>query len=173
MNDNTHTEAQTYGWFALRSALHKEEAVKQEILETFSRDEVKEILIPTLHTLNLTKPVKKYMPGYMILHMADDPLLFRKLKKLKNVRSFLGDPTPLTPSEVGNMINIINNTEPQKIFTQLQAGTSVIVKEGPFKDFQGVIASTNLEKANCIVDVYILGRSTPVELSFSQIEQET
>jgi transcription termination/antitermination protein NusG len=178
MNENTTNTDNPYRWFALRVAIRKEESVEKEILNTFSRDDVKEILIPTSCFINpydhKVRLIKKYIPGYMMLHIANDPKLFNRINRIKNVFSFLGDPTPLAQGEIDHMINLINSSEPQQtFFTQLQAGTRVIVKEGPFKDFQGVIASTNLDRANCIVDVYILGRSTPVELSFLQIEQET
>ena len=71
-----------------------------------------------------------------------------------------------------------------KIVNQMQEGTDkprhkiefvvgefVRVKEGPFADFNGSVEDVNYEKSKVRVAVTIFGRSTPVELEFSQIEK--
>jgi transcriptional antiterminator NusG len=71
-----------------------------------------------------------------------------------------------------------------KIVTQMQEGTEkprhkvefivgefVRVKDGPFTDFTGSVEDVNYEKSKVRVAVTIFGRSTPVELEFSQIEK--
>ena len=50
-------------------------------------------------------------------------------------------------------------------------GESVRVKEGPFTDFHGNVEDVNYDKSKVRVAVQILGRSTPVELDFSQVEK--
>ena len=53
-----------------------------------------------------------------------------------------------------------------------EKGESVRIVDGPFKDFSGNVEDINYEKSKLRVSVVIFGRSTPVELEFSQIEKE-
>ena len=48
----------------------------------------------------------------------------------------------------------------------------VRVIDGPFNDFSGVVENVNYDKSKLRVAVQILGRPTPVELDFGQVEKE-
>ena len=52
-----------------------------------------------------------------------------------------------------------------------EPGEMVRVIDGPFNDFSGVVEEVDSEKSKVKVAVMIFGRSTPVELDFTQIER--
>jgi transcriptional antiterminator NusG len=65
-----------------------------------------------------------------------------------------------------------DNTVAPKPRTTFQVGQVVRVLEGPFADFTGTVEDINYEKSRLQVGVSIFGRSTPVELEFSQVEKD-
>jgi transcriptional antiterminator NusG len=51
-------------------------------------------------------------------------------------------------------------------------GEEVDVIDGAFSSFKGIIQKIDEEKEKVKLDVYIFGRSTPVDLTFSQIRKK-
>ena len=79
---------------------------------------------------------------------------------------------PISEEDVNNIINRIEVGEdapaPKTIY---EPGEVVRVCDGPFNDFNGVVENVDYERNMVKVAVQILGRATPVELDFMQIEK--
>ena len=98
------------------------------------------------------------------------------VKECPKVLGFIGGtsdkPAPITEAEANAILNRVqegaDKPRPKVLF---EPGEVVRVTEGPFNDFSGVVENVNYDKNKVRVAVQILGRSTPVELDFSQVEK--
>jgi transcriptional antiterminator NusG len=110
---------------------------------------------------------KPIIPGYLLIKIGDGMMgeVKQNLKGIKNVLNIL--PTPLRDSEVKMYIEEYNAEE--KLF-DFAIGMDVEIIDGPFNSFKGKIQSLNKDKQRMVVDVKIFGRSTTVDLSFSQVK---
>ena len=82
-------------------------------------------------------------------------------------------PSPIPNKEVGVILDRISDgaakPKPKVLF---EVGEVVRVIDGPFADFNGVVEEVIYEKSKLRVAVTIFGRSTPVELEFSQVSKD-
>ena len=78
----------------------------------------------------------------------------------------------ISENEAMGILNRVEDSAdmPSPKFT-FQPGELVRVIDGPFNDFSGVVENVNYEKSKLSVAVQILGRPTPVELNFNQVEK--
>ena len=81
-------------------------------------------------------------------------------------------PAPITEKEADAILRRVDDSiEKPKPKTIFEPGEMVRVIDGPFNDFNGVVEEVNYDKNKLRVAVLIFGRSTPVELEFSQVEK--
>jgi transcriptional antiterminator NusG len=140
-----------------------------------------EIMIPTEQVTELKKGQKKQMerkffPGYMLVQMEMNDDTWHLVRKTPNVMGFLGGtknkPMPLSERELSRIINRVEETSEQPVFkTIFESGETVRINDGPFNDFNGIVEEVDYEKNLIRVSVSIFGKSTPVELNFSQVEK--
>ena len=98
------------------------------------------------------------------------------IKDTPRVLGFIGGtadkPQPITKKEADTILQRVqeggDKPRPKTLF---EPGEMVRVIDGPFADFNGVVEEVNYEKSRLQVAVMIFGRSTPVELEFSQVEK--
>jgi transcriptional antiterminator NusG len=140
-----------------------------------------EILVPTEQVVELKsgekkKTERKFFPGYIIIEMDMDDDTWQLVKHTPRVSTFVGGtkekPMPISKQEVDKIINRIEvGEEAPRPKTLFEPGEVVRVCDGPFNDFSGVVEEVDYENSQVKVSVEILGRSTPVQLDFIQIEK--
>ncbi len=174
-----------FKWYALRTFTGHESRVKTSIEIEVKRlslgDRIKEVIIPqeTVFEVRNGKrrtKVKNFLPGYIVVHACLDKKVIDVLTNLPSVVAFVGrknEPTALQKAEIDRIIGRVEERKDiQTIETTFQVGDPVKVIDGPFNTFSGTIKEINYEKQKMKVEVGILGRKTPVELDFSQVELE-
>ena len=97
------------------------------------------------------------------------------IKNIKRVSGFLGTkgiPVPVSDKEVEKILGQIKDGVVQpKSGVDYSIGEKVLVVDGPFASFTGMIEEIDEEKARLKVSVSIFGRPTPVDLEYNQVEK--
>ena len=173
-------------WYVIKAISGKEKKVKEylesEIKRLNMQDRIFQVLIPTEKYFEVRngKKVSKernYLPGYVLIEAILEGEVVHTVRNVPNVLGFLGtkgEPDPLRPAEVNRILGKIDELQEMGEGSDISfmVGQSVIVNEGPFKSFSGIIEEVNDEKKKLKVSVKIFGRKTPLELSYFQVKLE-
>lgn len=174
----------------MRVVSQQEKKIKAYIENEANRqnlqDLIPQVLIPSekiVQVRNGKKQVreKNFFPGYMIVNAdLNNGEVLHLIKSLPGVIGFLGkhgnsspEPEPLRQSEVNRILGIQENSDEESVDSGIafHTGESVKVIDGPFSGFDGTVEEVFDEKKKLNVSVKIFGRSTPVELTYVQVER--
>lgn len=172
-------------WYVVHVYSGMEKSVLRALTERIERAGLQEsfgqILVPSEEVVEMKGGQKsiserRIFPGYVLVEMDLTDDSWHLVKNTSRVTGFLGGsgnrPTPISEAEVRKILSQmeegVEKPRPKVLF---EIGEMVRVKEGPFADFNGNVEEVNYEKSKVRVSVAIFGRSTPVELDFSQVEK--
>jgi transcriptional antiterminator NusG len=172
-------------WYVVHAYSNFENKVKTSLQERVKRMSLEhkfgKIIVPTEEVVEMRegqkrKTDRKFFPGYVLVQMEMDEETWHLVKEVPKVLGFIGGtsdrPAPISDKEAEAILNRVeagaDKPRPKVLF---EAGEVVRVIDGPFNEFNGVVERVNYDKSKLQVAVQILGRSTPVELDFTQVEK--
>lgn len=172
-------------WYVVHAYSGFERKVKQSLQERIVLSNLSQffgdVLVPTEEVLEMRggqkrRSERKFFPGYVLIQMVLNDETWHLVKETPRVMGFIGGtadkPAPITQREVNEIRNRLEETVDKPSHkTVYEPGELVRVVDGPFNDFTGTVEEVNYEKSRVRVAVLIFGRSTPVELEFSQVEK--
>ncbi|MFK5985806.1 MAG: transcription termination/antitermination protein NusG [Pseudomonadota bacterium] len=170
-------------WYVVQAYSGYEAIVKRSLEERIERYDMQEsfedILIPTEEVVEIRdgkkrKSDRKFFPGYVLVKMEMNDDSWHLVKDTPKVLGFIGgkkdQPAPISEKEVQTILNRIQEcTDQPKPKVLFEVGELIRIVEGPFNEFNGTVEEVDYNKNRMNVSVNILGRSTPVELDFSQV----
>jgi transcriptional antiterminator NusG len=172
-------------WYVVHAYSGFEKSVQRALQERIERagmqDKFGQILVPVEEVVEMKGGQKsiserKFFPGYVLVQMEMNDESWHLVKNTPKVTGFVGGsalkPTPISEKEVASLMQQIQEgVEKPRPKVLFEVGEAVRVTEGPFTDFHGTVEEVNYDKSKLRVSVLIFGRSTPVELEFSQVEK--
>jgi transcription termination/antitermination protein NusG len=171
-------------WYIIHTYSGFEKKVKESLegrVTAFGLgDKIGRVMVPTEDVIEVRGGKKiisprMFYPGYVLVEMEMNDDTWHVVRSTPRVTGFVGSgqtPSPLSEEEVQAILNrSATPTEKQKPKLTFERNEQVKIVDGPFSSFNGVVEEVNPDRNTLKVSVTIFGRSTPVELDFTQVEK--
>lgn len=172
----------SYKWYIIHTLSGYEKKIAQTIKEQAQIKNIAEcfeqVIVPVEGVMEVRKGQKvnaerKFLPGYILVNMEMNDVTWHLVKNIPRVTGFLGShgkPQYISEQEAERILRQMEEgISSTKGGIQFEVGESVKVVDGPFESFVGVVEELDPEKGRLKVAVSIFGRSTPIELEYSQV----
>lgn len=170
-------------WYVVHAYSGYENKVKKSLTDYVERaglqDQFGDVLVPSEEVVEIRDGKKrtserKFFPGYVLVQMEMTEESWHLVKSVPQVLGFIGGtsdrPAPISQKEVDRILQRVETSvdkpRPKVIY---EPGEMVRVVDGPFNDFEAIVENVDYDKNKLQVSVLIFGRSTPVELEFTQV----
>jgi transcriptional antiterminator NusG len=170
-------------WYAIHTYSGYEDAVREALMQRIEslgmQDMIFDVVVPkeTQIVIKKGQPVteeKKLFPGYVLVDMIVTDDSWYAVRNTPNVTGFVGAgtiPIPVSPEEFKVIKRHMGQAEP-KFKIDFAVGDHVVVLDGPFANYDGLVNTVDEEKGKIKVLITIFGRETPVELDFTQVKKK-
>lgn len=181
------SSASSKKWYVIRSVSGQENKIKSYIEYEVARynleDYIEQVLVPTEKVVverngkKITRD-RVYFPGYVMIQANLSGEIPHIIKSINGVIGFLGEtvggePVPLRKSEVNHMLGKVDelSVKDEMVNIPFTVGETVVVIDGPFRDFTGTIEKINEERRKLEIMVKIFDRRSPLELNYTQVKK--
>lgn len=172
-------------WYIIQAYSGYEKQVKRSLDERIARSNVAdsfgEVLVPSEEVVEMKdgkkrKSERKFFPGYVLIEVDMNDDTWHLIKECPKVLSFVGGtpdkPAPITQKEADAILDRLHNkTETPRPKTLFEPGEKLLVIDGPFTDFEGLVEEVQYEKSRLTLSINVFNRPTQVELEFRQVEK--
>ncbi len=170
-------------WYAIHTYSGYEDAVREALMQRIEslgmQDLIFDVVVPkeTQIVIKKGEPVteeKRIFPGYVLVDMMVNDDSWYVVRNTPNVTGFVGSgtiPVPVSPEEFKVIKRHMGQAEP-KFKIDFSLDDNVVVLDGPFANYEGIINTIDEEKGKVKVLITIFGRETPVELDFTQVKKK-
>lgn len=162
----------TYSGYENKVKANIEKAIENRHLE----NEIIEVRVPMEDVVEVKNGVrkqvqKKLFPGYVLLNMVMNDDTWYVVRNTRGVTGFVGPGSKPVPLSEGEIERLTAPASQQKIVMNIEPGDVVIVTAGAWAETTGVVSSVNQQKQTVTIQVELFGRSTPVEINFSEVKK--
>ena len=156
------------------------QSIEEQIISKDMGSFIEEVLVPTEEVVEIRRGAKiqtekKFFPGYILIKMEMTDESWHFIKAQSKVTGFLGakgKPIAISENEAKRLIDQISEgIDRPRSSVIYEIGEEVRVSDGPFQSFNGLVEEIDEDKSRLKVAVSIFGRSTPVDLEYSQVEK--